>query len=123
MKLSERVERLEGPDRDWDTEIAHACGAEYGPKSGWCDNESGDYWTVENCALHYTASLDAAMSLVPEGVWHEIKGPRRYLNIPTASPNYWSARLEAWDASAEGMGRGATPALALCAAALKARGL
>lgn len=72
---------------------------------------------------NYLASLDAAMSLVPEGMWHEIKGPRRYLNIPTASPNYWSARLEAWDAGAEGMGWGATPAIALCAAALKARGL
>lgn len=122
-KLSDRVMVLKGPDRECDREIAHACGAEYGPKSGWCDNESGDYWTIGECALPYTASLDAAMSLVPEGMWHEIKGPRRYLNIPTASPNYWSARLEAWDAGAEGMGWGATPALALGAAALKARGL
>ena len=137
MKLSERVERLEGPDRDWDTEIAHACGAEYGPKSGWCDNESGDYWTVENCALHYTASLDAAMTLVPEGfVLHNLQETPTIVHEEHTGweplPN-WQATLLRQDCAgyrnrkkfmqAFEHGGGNTAALALCAAALKARGV
>jgi len=116
QKLSARVEALEGPDREADAEIARACGAEYGPKSGWCDNESGDYWTVENCALHYTASLDVAMSLVPEGYGYEVRsmdGLERHIAgcffDDTGEPDFWA--------------QAATPAIALCAAALKARGL
>ena len=74
----------------------------------------------------YTASLDAAMALVKAklpDVWYELNGPRKYLHIPTDSPNYWKAKLEPWGKSiteAGGIGWGATPALALLIALLEA---
>jgi hypothetical protein len=84
--------------------------------------KSDEMVTVMECnALRYTTSIDAAMTLVPKGCWVEIKGPRRYLNIPSPVPNYWSANIETWNHEGQKMGWGATPALALCIAALKAK--
>lgn len=54
----------------------------------------------------YTASLDCAMSLVPEGREHDWS---------LIGGSYWQAEVA--DESADA----ATPALALCAAALRAR--
>ncbi len=68
-----------------------------------------------------TQSIDAALTLVPKDSWIEIKGPRKYLNIPTPVPAAWSAEVSRWDHEGQGVGWAATPALALCAAALKAR--
>ena len=69
----------------------------------------------------YTASIDAAMTLVGNDFWLELKGPRKYLNIPSPVPNYWSASVDDWNHEGHAMGWGSTPALALCAAALRAR--
>ncbi len=66
-KLVERVEAAEGPDRMLDALIAHQVGAPYGSKTEWANRENGDYIVIDQCALPYTASLDAAMSLVSEG--------------------------------------------------------
>lgn len=122
MTLSERVERLTGADRGIDGLIFKAMF----PERDWHEFENG--WAsrcpIDNVAFDtapaYTAIIDAAMTLVPEGC-------------------LWTVGSEPWDAPrarcylVEGLmnmpdGYGdlvsaATPALALCAAALRARGL
>lgn len=95
IELAARVEGLSGPDREVDLKIMR-----------WAMNIGGP---AEN-ALHYTASLDAAMSLVPEG-WNV--GQWRIIGKPD------SCRM--WDDETDIITSGSTPALALTAAALRAR--
>lgn len=77
-KLSERVERLEGADREIDRLIGVAVGwFVTEPNKGWPDRM--DYIDIRGGTKSYpgggfdqlvpkfSASLDAAMSLVPEG--------------------------------------------------------
>ena len=100
----------------------------------------GDYWLVQRSgkqlksAPHYTTSLDAALTLVPEG-WGWSVGD---IHPPSeAVPNSGKPWAEIWvrgpkrTPKLDGMwhsveGRcginAATPALALCIAALRARG-
>jgi hypothetical protein len=92
---------------------------------GWWDCETDDGFLHFEAAdtPHYTTSVDAALSHEADGFW-EISGPRKYLHIPTESPNRWRAvfwygpefnakQYEGW---------GATEALARRVAALRARG-
>jgi hypothetical protein len=101
-ELAERCEKATGFDRDLEGAI-HAAAVR--------DQET--YWgpvydkRVRNPIPHYTASLDAAMTLVPEGAdvaWQSHGGPGP---MALVTPN-------------ERFTRAATPALALCAAALRA---
>ncbi len=71
----------------------------------------------------YTTSLDAAVTLVPPKCWRETNGPRPYLNIPSPSPNYWHCEvITVWEPKmSDHHGWGATEALSICAAALRAR--
>jgi hypothetical protein len=91
LALADRCEQAAGPDRELDAEIARflvLTGAEDIARSryGWS---------------YFTASLDAAVTLVPEGCgWMVMK------NV---------AKVGRWPK------RASTPALALCAAALRAR--
>ena len=72
--------------------------------------------------MRYTGLQEAALALLNlDDSWLELKGPRRYLNIPTPVPNYWSASVSRWNHEGQVMGWGANPALALCAAALRSR--
>lgn len=97
----------------------------YDPREGidcTVSEETHERWVTFERKIDAGAYLDAAMMLVPEG-WHiEIKGPRKYLNIPSPVPNYWSANVETWSHEVQKMGWGATPALALCAAIARAGG-
>ena len=104
--IADRIEALEEPCREMDAEIYDTLrrrGVDIGLKN-------------------YTASLDAAVTLVPEGMGVELMS---YWITAVEGP-VWMARLHAggtpddpareysfWDA--------ATPALALCAAALRAQ--
>ncbi|NML11287.1 hypothetical protein HHL08_14220 [Sphingobium sp. AR-3-1] len=138
LALAERVES--GPDREVDAAIhydvlgwcRHANTVRSGAQSDTgfeCIDCGADSWGnksnrgqgLRDRLPAYTASIDAAMTLVPPDSWHEIKGPRKYLNIPSPVPNYWSAHLARWNHEGDAMGWGATPALALTAAALRAR--
>lgn len=135
-KLSERVERLEGPDREVDAEIALAKGwVEYKPDWFYPPNLKVTHHRSE--LPHYTASLDAAMTLVPEGfVLHNLQETPTIVHEEHTGweplPN-WQATLLRQDCAgyrnrkkfmqAFEHGGGNTAALALCAAALKARGL
>ena len=129
MTLSDRVAALTGPNREVDALIAIALGLVPDGAFRPCAAEdigtfaTGSYgfWS---CAP-YTASMDAAMSLVPEGWRGRIfvgnktmgvegfGGPHGAFFTP---PNRW----EPENALSELCW---SPALAVCAAALRARGL
>ena len=102
MKLAERVEALSGPERAVDWEL-HVFDGLVGV---------GMY----GAHPHYTASLAAAMTLVPEGWDHG------YTWQPGSYP-HMKANGQCWTHKEASTvhGDAATPALALCAAALRAR--
>jgi len=118
MELASRVEAGEGPDRELDA-LAwwHGC-ADQSATDGdlieafntdpaiALDNWIGSRWRAEGqFPPRYTASLDAAMSLVRDDCW-------RVEDHPLAGPCALVGDAE---------GYAATPALALTAAALRAR--
>lgn len=95
--LIQRIEAAEGADRALDYDIAHL---------------TGDHFRNGGKAPAYTASIDAALTLVPEGYdWSldNFDGDR-------GRPHAWVCKDGPfYNATA------ATPALALCAAALRAK--
>lgn len=124
LALAERVEAATGADRLLDAQIwlavamgeiqsgiARASGI--WPKGcseeEWSRRES--LWITDN-APRFSASLDAALALCPQGHWW---------NVGQDTDFAW-ANLTPWgtDKTIEALNC-ATPALALCAAALKAR--
>jgi len=135
QKISARVEALEGPCRECDCLIENTLGLakfERDPRVIYGD---AYYNRVE--PKPYTASLDAAMTLVPEGfVLHNLQETPTIVHEEHTGweplPN-WQATLLRQDCAgyrnrkkfmqAFEHGGGNTAALALCAAALKARGL
>lgn len=127
LKLAERVEALSGPDTEVDALIWCALnGKKY--VSHWPEY-SGHNTRVEyveppkrktsvsdDCALQWTTSLDAAMTLVERPAWIRIdEWPDEY-NATSASVQPIRDPQVASHCA-----RAATPALALCAAALRAR--
>ncbi|MEW6627614.1 MAG: hypothetical protein AB1431_12595 [Pseudomonadota bacterium] len=129
-ELADAVEGLSGPDREMDAAIFRAIGAPLpdefaGKKIALTFDEArhaffmdvGSDMVVRYEPPAYTASIDAAMTLVPEGIgetplsvmlqrtWEGI-GKVRLLD---------SLGGQVWD------GNASTPALALTAAALRAR--
>lgn len=130
LALADRVEALSGPCRETDALIHLACRPfperAYGQKNGLRPKGSPELSRVDflkqGHAPPYTASIDSAMSLVGSDTWVEIKGPRKYLNIPTPVPNVWSANVSRWNHEGQATGWGATPALALTSASLRAIG-
>lgn len=100
--LLARIESATGPDRELDSEIAFALTPP--------DAEIG------LLALNYTASLDAVIALcervLPGWSWAVDSG---------YAANHHKSHAEAWTGDDEGSGDAATPALALCAAIIKAR--
>lgn len=121
LELATRCEAATGPDRELDAVIAATLrvGTEY----GWADSypawKGRDDGRVYLCkggpsfpSPNYTASLDAAMTLVPEGFQFGA-GSR------DASNRAW-----AWcgtDHEKAKIANAGSPALAFCAAALRAR--
>lgn len=109
LKLAERVEALQGPDREVDELIERAVGT-YSAFSHYTlgDDDQPDYIPTS-----YTASLDATMTLVPEG-WMLIT------LSDIAADGMPFARLGDCD-KVEECGIAGNTTLALCAAALRAR--
>ena len=133
MELAERVEALSGPDRDVDVQIAaYLCGGKV--------DVARLYWTSPgfrgfSVVPSYTASLDAARALVPEGyvVCSISETPEIVKEEHTGDtplPN-WEVALLRQDCAgyrnrnkfmqAFKRGCGTMASLALCAAALRAR--
>jgi hypothetical protein len=129
LALAERCEQAAGPDRALDAEILCAIHGFTIHKDSNPANGYFAFWEGEpeksRCVNssswdRLTGSLDAAVTLVPEGYyWQAANGKRRH-SEPQACADLFVAH---------GPNRGdmsftadaATPALALCAAALRAR--
>ncbi len=130
LALADRCETAARPDRELDAIVA-ATVRLFPPNVGYIWQgamrpNSPDIGAVECCTRSgtggpwylsraYTASLDAAMTLVPEGHWPEG-------SLGTHKDQRSSIEIHAPDAfDPIGTGWAATPALALTAAALRAR--
>lgn len=125
--LIARLEAAEGPDRELADEVLLACGWER--SVGATTNPDIVFWKAPDSDEYHaegsdwpgdpTASIDAALTLVPEKydiTITQASGPRRSDWFATCTERDEFARTithKARDA--------ATPALALCIAALKAR--
>lgn len=121
MTLIERLETATGPDRGLDAEIAVA--------SGWARNHDGVAYRLHpyivgafiddanagcmHTCPRFSASIDAALTLVPEG-WDWGIGAMAGKGFALlAKPNSTKPGVTVTNI--------ATPALAICIAALKAR--
>jgi hypothetical protein len=133
MTLPELIAALEaatGPSRQLDAEIARAVYAPDGrvkqsPFNGeWCVYHPTQDRTLDRVrVLQFTASIDAALTLVPEGWVWAVHGPDSG-NLAYAClcdrdviqpPEPWLETYPTQESHA------ATPAIALCIAALRAR--
>jgi hypothetical protein len=110
--LAERCEAATGPDRELSWDIWEAIG-----------EPVIDDYSLNGSAPAYTASLDAAMTLVPEGYYWTLSLGCKAGRDSEFGP-YWAELYSMADyrshIDVEEI-PGTTPALALCAAALKAR--
>lgn len=109
-ELAARIERAEGPDRALDELIHEASGLPF------VMEYYTEYATEQTRNLsyvpRYTASIDAAIQLVPAGHnWAIDTGHKNGISAWCFDGHLWNT-----DASVA-----ATPALALCAAAIRAR--
>jgi hypothetical protein len=118
-ELAKRCEQATGPDRVLDADIAEVVDA---PAADDPDRNLTIHRQIiaklraggDDCEIErYTASLDAAMTLVPEG--------RGLIYKRHGIKNVWRVQIHSGDETTFIEGDAATPALALCAAALKAR--
>jgi hypothetical protein len=120
LALADRCEQAAWPDKMLDYEIAWAAGyrfekAKFEKRKWWRDSKgvrcSGLAADAE--PPRFTASLDAAVMLVPEGCeWLRKSGQCMTVYRVPDDLKEWARHIDA---------RCATPALALCAAALRAR--
>lgn len=131
VRLAERVEQATGPDRELDGAIDRLFNAR--PKDGDYDEGEGAFWRVQNgwsgllvrpdgfardsfSAANYTASLDAAMTLLDPMWGYEQRRPSDGCTQACWAELWW---VPAFPNKVTGFGQ--TPALALTAAALRAR--
>lgn len=115
--LIERIETASGPDRALDHEIYEYLGSPV-VRMVSATTHGTD---LVNWAPFYTASVDAALTLVPEGRGRDSGGT--LWNVEAwDGPGVHARHVEAtaWVCGAPRV-HAATPALALCAAALKSR--
>jgi hypothetical protein len=120
IALAERCEQAARPDRELDADIALAIGYTHErrgtERARWWRTPSGQQLAYEGYKNHppfFTGSLDAAIALVPEGHEWLRKTPQTMTvyRVP-ADLKEWARHIDAG---------AAPPALALCAAALRAR--
>jgi hypothetical protein len=121
FRLAERCEQASGPDRELDRDIAAATA--YGKEWMRATPEATRVF-----AIHFTNSIDAAMKLKPDGLGIYLRYSLKHEEKLSAEvqltriisqvlgPN---AHYSAEQVFTEGYA--ATPALALCAASLRAR--
>ena len=116
-ELIAALEKAEGPSRELDCEIAmHRMPELRGFARIGEDWVHPQYSTIRTYAIEYTASIDAALTLVPEGWdWSVVLAERFEDKNPASCQVIQRGRLKFHTTHA------ATPALALCIAALKAR--
>jgi hypothetical protein len=118
IKLAERCEAATGPDRELDLAIARLFDV-----TVWLRNDD-DTANYETTHWRYTASIDAALTLVPEGCgWVAGYGQVRSDEPLGGAQITRHAKFAGYDVANDVIAEAeaATPALALCAAALRAR--
>lgn len=138
MKLSDRVEALAGPDEDIRREIALALGWKPVPNPGVAGGLVGKWWLPDGSMAdlpNWLGCLNAALSLLPEswragfeqGALCDHDPDQVVAWVWPFESSYdpdWQMGQETQIGNPDGVrGFAATPALALCAAALRARGL
>lgn len=118
-ELIARLEAATGPDRELDRAIAMSLGWRHDPHDGPYGTWTAPDGTRHTTFNEWTASIDAALTLVPEGMDWLICSRRRnfrdgyYVHIMDGDVNRdGHSAGEAWHLA---------PAVALCIAALKAR--
>jgi hypothetical protein len=131
LSLAERVERATGADRlldanilwaikpdefeaDADEEDEHLSPSYCYARGGWTMNRADHYYLNTIPVPRFTASVDAALTLVPEGVF-----PRIYGEASQATIVAWTDTVGWEEVSRSDLCH--SSALALCAAALRAR--
>lgn len=106
--LIERLEKATGADRELDKDI-------YVLTTGGDPSEHRINWQYAQFLPRFTESMDAALTLVPEGWWWVLKlAPHR----KGAFAELHSHKIGGGELA---ISDGTTPAIALCIAALKAR--
>jgi hypothetical protein len=120
LALADRCEKASGPDRDLDAAIM-------GLFTNSVESDDGEWWYGPHDEMPgkvpaFTASLDAALSLVPEG-W--VTADANNLNI-SSNLGGWAWCLDngadcGHPRFRDAVAKAKTPPLALCAAALRAR--
>ena len=124
--LMNRVLEGTGPDREIDGQLALLKGYTYekrkGEKFPWWRRPDGfriSIWGDQNKPPPYTASLDAALTLLPDDRdWHVQRNRSLGACWASISPAKHDLKLREWGS---GMMKAATPERALMAACLKAR--
>lgn len=129
--LIERIEAASEGSRELDAEIGRTCGwvqkshsqwgigAPHWWRDGRCQSEIIGWWHSQQAASlpAFTFSLDAAITLVPQGMhWCVDSDGDRYMASASVGPQPIGGELYEPHAIADAE----TPALALCAASLKA---
>lgn len=121
LELAERCEKAEGPIRELDVAIAQAVWPQLTHYAPHCRGEEPIFWDdpfrKQPCP-HFTASLDAALTLVPEGFRWKL-GYSRYVPCVAELVDYraqMEPNLGTFVSECD-----SSHALALCAAALRAR--
>ena len=125
-ELIAALEKATGADRDLDANIGKVAGW---LKTGWAANRwwapdvaararkakktPGSFGVLPLDLPKFTASIDAALTLVPDDACWGVSRPRQ----PDMSGKQFWASIHGGHPG----GRGATPSIALCIAALKAR--
>jgi hypothetical protein len=131
MTILTKLERATGPDRELDLDIALAINLIRNPIERGCWSDPGECIDGDRTpgsatfvAPAYTASIDAAMTLVDLAVGTQGEGHAWFPNLWRTTTDlgrsyYWEAWLQCcgnrYEAKAE------NPALAICIAALLAR--
>lgn len=125
--LADRAEKAKGPRLGLDIDIARTLNLT--AKNAAHEDGCVRQWvmdTVDGRLLieAYTASLDAAVGLVPEGLSFGFTAPyRRDVVVSVFVPKSEKSEAQVWVPLEQTVGRAAaaTPALALTAASLRAR--
>lgn len=107
LSLADRVEGLDGPDSDVDRAVLAALGYTWRGMAYWFHDDS-HIWAG---STHFTASLDDAVTLVPEGWDYCLSQGVGEPATVSLAPNMRVAEI---------MVEAATMPLALCAASLRA---
>ena len=114
LDLAERIEAATGADRDIDLAIARLLGVTILKRN---NEDTANY---ETTYWEYTASLDAAMTLVPDG-WDGVLYLATEYTMPCAQLETPAMRARFSMDYEAATGEAVTLPLALCAAACRAR--